>query len=356
MKIGTFVSAYPFYNFRYLKLLGEFSKRFGVYVFAGSTLGKHYRVDGFRLLRVLPFRLPRRIGYLVGSLSGQVFMGLADVDLYWFFDTASPLILSVLTKPVVLDVDDPKITLPYSEKKNVPRFTLARELQLLKNKRVAKIVVPTEMIRDKFVMNGVDYEKIEVIPYGVDTDLFTPSPLPDDPVVLYYGTFQHHRSRLLVDLVEALARKRGDVRFILVGDMPPSVRRRLERFVGGRAEMPGFVTHDELPSYIQRARVCILPQGRSLGGRLSFKLLEYMACGRPVVSTDVDESFPVKKSGAGIVTPVDAEAMADAIIDLLDDDTSAKQMAEKGINYAKQFDWHNMVDKYVNLFKQVAEK
>ncbi|MEM2011674.1 MAG: glycosyltransferase, partial [Nitrososphaerota archaeon] len=58
----------------------------------------------------------------------------------------------------------------------------------------------------------------------------------------------------------------------------------------------------------------------SLGGRLSFKLLEYMAAGRPVVATDVDESFPIKESGAGIITPINAKAMDEAVIRLLEDE------------------------------------
>jgi glycosyltransferase involved in cell wall biosynthesis len=100
--------------------------------------------------------------------------------------------------------------------------------------------------------------------------------------------------------------------------------------------------------------VCILPQDRSLGGRLSFKLLEYMACGRPVVATNVDESFPLKESGAGIVTDIDAEAMAEAIIRLLDDDKLAEELTRKGIEYAQKYDWNKMVEDYVRLFHQVC--
>jgi len=123
--------------------------------------------------------------------------------------------------------------------------------------------------------------------------------------------------------------------------------------LGDRVEMTGFVEHDMLPLFLRRARVCILPQDRSLGGRLSFKLLEYMAAGRPVVSTDVDESFPLKESGAGIVTEVNPEAMAKAVIELLDDDRLAEELAVKGVEYARKYDWNKMVEDYVRLFHQV---
>ncbi len=45
-----------------------------------------------------------------------------------------------------------------------------------------------------------------------------------------------------------------------------------------------------------------------------------MAAGRPVVATDVDESFPIKESGAGIITPINAKAMDEAVIRLLEDE------------------------------------
>jgi glycosyltransferase involved in cell wall biosynthesis len=80
------------------------------------------------------------------------------------------------------------------------------------------------MIRRKFVALGLDEDRVSVIPYGVDTSLFYPTPLPEEPVVLYYGTFQPHRARLLLEVIGVLARKRRDARFLLIGDIPAPMR------------------------------------------------------------------------------------------------------------------------------------
>lgn len=352
MKLATSVSTWPFYNFRYRKLLSELAKRFSLYVFAGSTLPRDGKDYSFKLVTVLPFRLPRRIRYRLSPLLAYLALNVVnpDPDVLWLFDTA---IFPILTNaPIVLDCDDPKIILPREELSRMSRTSLINEWRLLKSKKIRKIVVATWMIKDKFVKLGVDEQKIEVIPNGVDTKLFTPTPLPDEPVVLYYGTFQPHRARLLLEVVEVLAKARRDVKFLLVGDIPPSVKNRLHRLLGDRVEMPGFVEHDLLPSFIQRARVCIFPQDKSLG-RSPAKLLDYMACGRPVVATDVDDSFPLKESGAGIVTEVNPEAMAKAVIELLDDDRLAEELARKGVEYARRYDWNKMVEDYVRLFHDV---
>lgn len=355
LRLATAVAVYPFYNFRYLRILDEFAKVFDVYCFAGSALGKKVKLNSFRLAYVYPFTIPRRISYFVGPYVAQAFINLAGADVVWLFDTATALAPNFLRSPVVLDVDDPKVVLPVDELARQSKLSLVNEMRMLMDKRVRKIVVTTEIIRRKFVKLGVDEEKIEVIPYGVDTELFKPSPLPDEPVVLYYGTFQPHRANLLIKVVEKITAIRKDVRFLLVGDVSQPVATMLKRVAGERVELPGFVPHDNLPSFLHKARVCLLPQDRSLGGRLSFKLLEYMASGRPVVTTDVDESFPIRESGAGLITPVDADKMAEAVVKLLDDDALARQMAARGVQYAKRFDWRNMVNKYITLIKQVAQ-
>jgi glycosyltransferase involved in cell wall biosynthesis len=291
--------------------------------------------------------------YYVSPYFAQITLNIVGADVVWLFDTATPIHPLFVRAPIVLDTDDPKVVLPKGELSRIPKLSVVNELRLLKNRKIRKIVVPTEMIRRKFIVLGLDEDRVTVIPNGVDTSLFYPTPLPEESVVLYYGTFQPHRARLLLEVIEVLARKRRDAKFLLIGDMPSPVRDRLLRVAGNRVEIPGFVEHDRLPQFLQKARVCILPQDRSLGGRLSFKLLEYMACGRPVVGTNVDESFPLKESGAGIVTEIDAEAMAEAVIRLLDDDRLAEELARKGVEYTRKYDWNKMVEDYVRLFHQV---
>jgi glycosyltransferase involved in cell wall biosynthesis len=353
LRLATSVSTWPFYNFRYRKLLFELARRFQLYVLTGAVLKKGYGEHVFKLMQSLPFKHPRRVVYYVSPYFAQITLNSIGADVVWLYDTATPIHPLFVRAPIVLDTDDPKVVLPKGELSRIPKLSLVNELRLLKNRKIRKIVVPTEMIRRKFTALGLEKDKVTVIPNGVDTSLFYPTSLPEEPVVLYYGTFQPHRARLLLEVIEVLARKRRDIKFLLIGDIPSPMRSRLLRIAGNRVEMPGFVEHDMLPQFLQKAKVCILPQDRSLGGRLSIKLLEYMACGRPVVGTNVDESFPLKESGAGIVTEINAEAMAEAVIRLLDDDRLAEELARKGVEHTRKYDRNKMVEDYVELFHQV---
>lgn len=353
LRVATAVSAYPLRNFRYLKLLYEFAKKFELYCFAWSrsTGNTMSHPSGFALQYVLPFKVPKRIMYVAGPFLSHLWINAIRPDVVWLFDTTGPILPLMFKGPLILDIDDPYILLR-GERSSLRALN---EFRLLHDRRVEAIVVPTEIIRLKFVKLGIDPEKIYVIPNGVDVELFKPTPLPEEPVVLYYGTFQEHRALFLSEVVEHTCRKNTGVKFLLIGDVPSWFKQKMSKLgLTEKVVMPGFIPHDELPKWLVRARVCLLPQDRSLGGRFPSKLIEYMAAGRPIVATDVEESFPVKESGAGLVVPVDPKAMAEATLRILNNATAAKEMAENGVNYATKFDWSLMIKRYVEIFERVV--
>ncbi|MEM2845471.1 MAG: hypothetical protein QW152_05230, partial [Nitrososphaerota archaeon] len=64
----------------------------------------------------------------------------------------------------------------------------------------------------------------------------------------------------------------------------------------------------------------------------------------------------VRESGAGIITPIDPKIFAENIITLLEDKKLAKELAKKGIEYARRFSWDDMIKKYVELFIKITEE
>ena len=175
LRIATAVPTWPFYNHRYRKLLFELSKRFCLQIFAGSTLPAGDN-NVLRPLRVLPFRLPRKIRYYISPLIAELALSIVEADIVWLFGIVSPLNPHLLRAPIVLDTEDPKIVLPREELSRISKLSLVNELRVLKNRKIRKIVVTTEIIKRKLIMFGLDEDKISVIPYGVNTSLFHPTP------------------------------------------------------------------------------------------------------------------------------------------------------------------------------------
>jgi glycosyltransferase involved in cell wall biosynthesis len=350
LRVATAVSHYPFYNVRYLKLLHELSKVFDVYVFAGSRPKTTREEDKrFKLCYTLPFIIPKRVRYYVGPLITQPLLNLIGPDVIWLFDTAIPLTPLMIKTPIILDIDDPKF-------KSLSKLSLIRGLHLVRDRRVKKVVVPTNMIKKKLVrLYDIPEDKIEVIPNGVDLELFKPSKLPEEDVVLYYGTLAPSRSRFLVKAVEETLKLKKDIKFIIIGNVPVWLKRYFaDRNIIGNITMPGYIEHDSLPQWVAKAKLCIFPQDVSLGRGSSLKLLEYMALGRPIVATDVDEAWPIREAGAGIISPLDPKVFAENIIKILEDRELAEKLAERGASYAKRFSWDQIANKYIELIKDAS--
>jgi len=101
------------------------------------------RDESYRVYYLFPFLIPRRVRYYIGGMILQTVINLVKPDIVWLFDTAGPLIPLTINKPVVLDIDDPVFD-------HKDKLSLLKDLYLLRNKRVRKIVVTTDIIKDKF--------------------------------------------------------------------------------------------------------------------------------------------------------------------------------------------------------------
>jgi glycosyltransferase involved in cell wall biosynthesis len=342
MRVVAPVSAYPFQNIRYLGLLRGISRYFETTVLAGSSLGDA-GADGFRVMRVLPTVAPRRVRYVVGPYLSRLFLGLLSPDVVWLFDTSSPTPIPLPDRPLVADYDDPPLSYRHSD-----AYVM---------RRADRVVFPSGPLADRIAeIYGLERGKICVVPTGVDLSLFRPMPRPREKSVIYYGSFAPHRSEFLLAVMDRLRKMDSEIRYILVGDAPHLIAKRLfiDMDLGGKAVLAGYVPHEELPTLIQMGWIALFPQDRPLGGRLSVKLLEYMACGRPIVATDVDEAWPVREADSGVITPVDPDSFAEAVIDLLSDEEKAGRLAENGARYAKRFDLRLITRRYAELLVEVS--
>lgn len=147
-----------------------------------------------------------------------------------------------------------------------------------------RVVVTTPTMRQAIIQNyQIPEEKLRVIPNYVDTDAF--HPIPDIPKVknriCFVGRLQEQKNTFaLVESLQGL-----DVELVIVGD--GGLKNGLEEFVkshGIRADFRGNISHGELPELLNSSTTFILP---SLYEGHPKVLLEAMACGLPVIGTNV---------------------------------------------------------------------
>lgn len=186
---------------------------------------------------------------------------------------------------------------------------------------------------DAVVGLGVERERIHLIPgAGVDVERFSPRPEPDGrPVVML-------ASRLLWDkgvgeFVAAARMLAGRARFVLVGAPDPGNPASLSEAEVRRWVEEGVIewwgVRDNMPEVLGKAHLVCLPSYRE---GLPKVLLEAMACGRAVVTTDAPGCRDCVRDGDnGLLVPVgDAGALAAAIRRLLDDPDLRRRMGARG--------------------------
>ena len=199
----------------------------------------------------------------------------------------------------------------------------------------------------------------QIIPNGIDVDLFNPAAaappgLPGDtPVVLFLGRFDPRNG--LGVLLRAFRKVRGrrrPARLLVVGDGPlRPYYRALARgipdvaFVGAvRTGRPGYYAHSAIYA-------CPTTGQASFG----ITLLESMACATPVVCSDIAGFRSVAEHGReALMTPRrDVDALAAALVELLDDDALRERLGHAGRQRALRYSWPAVADDVLAVYARL---
>jgi glycosyltransferase involved in cell wall biosynthesis len=116
--------------------------------------------------------------------------------------------------------------------------------------------------------------------------------------------------------------------------------------------LAGYLSDSEILSLYEEADVFVYP---SLYEGFGLPVLEAMACGCPVIASNVS-SLPEVVGEAGLlVDPYNVEALARAIRTVLDDDELKREMSRKSIAQAQKFSWTKAGAELLAVCQEVAE-
>jgi colanic acid biosynthesis glycosyl transferase WcaI len=261
-----------------------------------------------------------------------------------------------------------------SGKKQLLARVLGRVAWLL-YRRSDHIVVVTHAFKSHLEREwAVVREKVSVIVNGVDDKFFCPQPeqveiarefgLEQRFVVGYIGTIGNaHGIETLVELAALLNTSDPEMFFLVVGE--GAEKGKLEQLAAEKrlnnlAVFPGQ-PRSRIPAIIAASRVCLvlLRKSELFKTVIPTKMLEFMACGRPLVAAVEGEAADlVHKAGAGIcVTPGDALALAEALRTLYRDPALREQLG----NHARDFirrerSRANTAVEYISVLEKVFEE
>jgi glycosyltransferase involved in cell wall biosynthesis len=120
-----------------------------------------------------------------------------------------------------------------------------------------------------------------------------------------------------------------------------------------RIVLTGYVVNTDLPSIYCQSDVFLYP---SLRESFGIPMLEAMACGVPVITSNTSSMPEVAGTAAFIIDPFKPEEITAAIIKILDDKMLRDDLVEKGFVQAAKFSWKAMAQSVLEIYREIGSK
>lgn len=337
--------------------------------------GIEVKILSFDEVRKFP-KILRHIIYLF-----KVLFRSRDCDLIYLQDPASVGLPGLIASKIVRKKIFLKIVGDYAWEQGVQRFGVTDSLDvfcrkgrgyglgvwLLKfiQRNVAKfsdtIIVPSEYLKRVVVAWGVNEEKIMVIHNSFDANLETVNRNSSHhkielskKVILSAGRLVPWKGfETLIVLMPEILEKVPDASLVIAGD-GPDYERLLnlikEKGLEDHINLTGQLSHDVLLSYIRASTVFVL--NTSYEG-LSHQLLEVMACGVPVITTNVGGNPEVITNGKDgvLVSYNNKDELLSHIVRLLTHSSNREKLIKAGFDRVLDFTTPKMLSKLVSVLQ-----
>jgi L-malate glycosyltransferase len=228
--------------------------------------------------------------------------------------------------------------------------------------RVDAIIVPSGFLETVFAKRSFP---TSIVPNIIDLSRFREeanfdaSPKADFPNIIVTRNLEPiYDNATALRAFSIIRRTFPAAKLVLAGSGPE--RRTLEKLATGLGVadaviFTGRVDNEGMAALYHSADIMINP---SLVDNMPISVLEALASGVPVVSTDVGGvPYLVEHGKTALLVPVqDPEAMAHAILVLLNDPAKAEQMSKAGVESVQQYTWPNVRDRLLLVYEQVLTK
>lgn len=209
---------------------------------------------------------------------------------------------------------------------------------------------------DAMARHQISARKLSVVPLACDTDHFRFLDLPMQNYFLYVGRDDPHKN--LPRMIQALAQLNRNglaCELWLVGGLNPRNQQTITRLTSdlgliSQVKLLNYVPYDQLPVLINQAIGLLMP---SLWEGFGLPVLEGMACGTPVITSNLSSLPEVAGEAALLVDPYQVDSIAAAMERLVRDGDLRRHLRELGWARVRQFSWlktGQMTSKILSLF------
>jgi len=299
---------------------------------------------------------------------------------YWLSGAAGLMLKKYWNVPVIQmfhTLAQLKNAIAKNEAEREPLFRAEHEAEIMQ--KVDRIIAATPAEKSQLGwLYGAPLDKVEVVPCGVDTRLFWPRSQPEaratlgltsKRIILLVGRLEPIKGvdvliRATQELVERYGNDPAELAVLIVGGgakegqllNPEAIR--LQKLVAetGLAQVVHFLpsqTQIQMPYYYSAADVTVMSSHYESFGMAA---LESQACGTPVVASRVGGlPYVVQDRVSGLLVPDDdSQALAAALIQLLDDTSLRQRLGQQAVLRAEQFTWRAIANQITQVYEDVT--
>lgn len=239
-------------------------------------------------------------------------------------------------------------------------------------KRADKIITISEFSKSEILKYlPVEADKIEVVPWGVDFDVYhnryaadkieqtAKKYFAEEEYILYLGTIEPRKNlERLIRAYAMLCDKNKDIPVLVLAgqkgwyydEIFNSVK---ELHLEGKVRFLGYVPEDDVPLLLCGAKMFVFP---SLYEGFGLPPLEAMACGVPVVTSNVASLPEFTKDVAILVEPMNISSIAKGMEIVLQDEHLREELIEKGLNRSREYTWDRSAECIVNICRELMQE
>ena len=274
-------------------------------------------------------------------------------DIFWSPHYNIPL-LPIKAKKRIVTIHD-TYHLAFQSNLNLLQKSYAKFMTNKAIKLSDAIITVSNFSKSEIIKYTKTLKSINVIYNGINKNLFANKENSKENFILYVGNIKPHKN--LVRALTAFSLIKGkNLQFKIIGykETLATVDNqaiKLAQKLGRRVEFIGYVNDNTLRKLYQQAKLFLFP---SLYEGFGFPPLEAMACGTPVIVSNVASLPEICGDAAFYVNPYDVNDIARGMETVLKDENLQKELIQKGLERVKLFSWKISAEKLLKIMENLV--
>ncbi|SKA76588.1 Glycosyltransferase involved in cell wall bisynthesis [Caloramator quimbayensis] len=315
----------------------------------------------YDICKVIPYGLYSRLWDYIPIKYNNFFRNKADI--YHFFNFIVPPNIGGIVIVTVYDV----VYKRFPETMTKANFNrLEKNLQRSVDRADIIITISENSKKEIIEYLNVAEDKIRIIPIGIEIEKYRKKYSENEMIkvrkkynipneyILYLGTLEPRKNiETIIDSYALYKKNGGNLKLVIAGKkgwMYDSILNRVKQYsLGDEVIFTGYVDEDDKACIYKMSSLFLFP---SFYEGFGIPVIEAMAAGTPVITSNTS-SLPEAAGDAAIfVNPKDINAIADSMLKIANNDYYKKELIIKGLKQSEKFSWEKSAEKLINIYNE----